>query len=185
MGSSGALLSGSSSQPPLSSIAERASGSGEESEEEDEEEEGPWKTADKSQCIQDSVNEGVIKSGYLWKKGERRKVRVLNTRVLHRLDGIADVEEEMVCTTAGTSGVLQDVCRVQATPTAQSRRGALVHTGRAEETPVHVWGGHVCADVLFADTEPRGRAGLGRGHPGGTRDADDDIDTDVVDDAGA
>ncbi|KAH0833229.1 hypothetical protein J3R83DRAFT_12289 [Lanmaoa asiatica] len=73
MGSTGALLSGSSSQPPLSSIAERASGSGEESEEDDEEEEGPWKTADKSQRIEDSVNEGVIKSGYLWKKGERRK----------------------------------------------------------------------------------------------------------------
>ena len=76
VGSTGALLSGSSSQPPLSSIAERASGSGEESEEDDEEEEGPWRTADKSQCMQDSVNEGVIKSGYLWKKGERRKVSV-------------------------------------------------------------------------------------------------------------
>lgn len=76
-GSSGALLSGSSLQPPLSSIAERASGSGEESEEEDDDDdEGPWKTADKSQCMQDSVNEGVIKSGYLWKKGERRKVCV-------------------------------------------------------------------------------------------------------------
>jgi len=72
VGSSGALLSGSSSQAPLTSIAERALGSGEESEE-DEEEEGPWKTADKSQYMQDSVDEGVIKSGYLWKKGERRK----------------------------------------------------------------------------------------------------------------
>lgn len=75
VGSSGALLSGSSSQAPLTSIAERALGSGEESEE-DEEEEGPWKTADKSQYMQDSVDEGVIKSGYLWKKGERRKVSV-------------------------------------------------------------------------------------------------------------
>lgn len=76
MGSTGALLSGSSSQPPLSSIAERASGSGEESEEDDEEEGGPWKTADRSQRTEDSVNEGVIKSGYLRKKGERRKVSV-------------------------------------------------------------------------------------------------------------
>jgi len=72
MGSTGALLSGNSSQPPLSSIAERTSGSGEESEEDDEEEEGPWKTADKSQRM-DSLNESVLKSGYLWKKGERRK----------------------------------------------------------------------------------------------------------------
>lgn len=73
MGSTGALLSGNNLQPPLSSIAERASGSGEESEEDDEEEEGPWKTADKSQRM-DSLNESVLKSGYLWKKGERRKV---------------------------------------------------------------------------------------------------------------
>ena len=64
----------SNSQPPLSAIAERASGSGEESEEDDEEEGGPWRTADKAQSMQDPVNEGVIKSGYLWKKGERRKV---------------------------------------------------------------------------------------------------------------
>lgn len=76
MGSTGALLSGSSSQPPLSSIAERAPGSGEESEEDDEESEAPWKTADKSERMEDSRNEGVIKSGYLWKKGERRKVSV-------------------------------------------------------------------------------------------------------------
>ncbi|KIJ66897.1 hypothetical protein HYDPIDRAFT_108848 [Hydnomerulius pinastri MD-312] len=73
LGSSGALMPGSGSQPPLSSIAERRSGSGEESEEDDEEEEGPWRIADKSQQTQDSVDEGVIKSGYLWKKGERRK----------------------------------------------------------------------------------------------------------------
>ncbi|KAG6373390.1 hypothetical protein JVT61DRAFT_6539 [Boletus reticuloceps] len=73
VGSTGVLLSGSSSQPPLSSIAERTSGSGEESEEDEEEEEGPWKTADKAQCMQDSVNEGDLKSGYLRKKGERRK----------------------------------------------------------------------------------------------------------------
>ncbi|KAF9223694.1 PH-domain-containing protein [Gyrodon lividus] len=73
LGSSGALMPGSGSQPPLSSIAERRSGSGEESEEDDEEEEDPWRTADKSQRTQDSIDEGVIKSGYLWKKGERRK----------------------------------------------------------------------------------------------------------------
>ncbi|KIK99968.1 hypothetical protein PAXRUDRAFT_130889 [Paxillus rubicundulus Ve08.2h10] len=73
LGSSGALISGSGSQPPLSSIAERRAGSGEESEEDDEEDEGPWRTADKSQRTQDSMDEGVIKSGYLWKKGERRK----------------------------------------------------------------------------------------------------------------
>ncbi|KAG6862509.1 hypothetical protein C0995_000057 [Termitomyces sp. Mi166 len=58
-----------SSMPPLSSIAERRSGSGEDSEEE---EEDGWKSADVRGQRQ-NLEEGVIKSGYLWKKGERRK----------------------------------------------------------------------------------------------------------------
>ncbi|KAJ7158514.1 pleckstrin-like protein [Mycena filopes] len=66
-----------SAQPLLSSIAERRSGSGgEESEDEDaDEEEGGWKTADarKAPFPQGSADESVIKAGYLWKKGERRK----------------------------------------------------------------------------------------------------------------
>ncbi|KAF5382022.1 hypothetical protein D9615_004432 [Tricholomella constricta] len=71
-GLSGSLHAGSSMQPPLSSIAERRSGSGEDSDEE-EEEEGGWKSADIRGRLRDSVDESVIKSGYLWKKGERRK----------------------------------------------------------------------------------------------------------------
>ncbi|KAF8071854.1 pleckstrin-like protein [Lyophyllum atratum] len=71
-GLSGSLHGGSSMQPPLSSIAERRSGSGEDSDEE-EEEEGGWKAADIRGRPRDSVDESVIKSGYLWKKGERRK----------------------------------------------------------------------------------------------------------------
>lgn len=59
--------------PPLSSIAERGSASGEDSEEEDEEE-GGWRSADIKGKPRDSLEESVIKSGYLWKKGERRKV---------------------------------------------------------------------------------------------------------------
>ncbi|KAF9467988.1 hypothetical protein BDZ94DRAFT_1246894 [Collybia nuda] len=72
-GLSGSLHGGTSSmQPPLTSIAERRSGSGEDSDEE-EEEEGGWKSADIKGKPRDSVDESVIKSGYLWKKGERRK----------------------------------------------------------------------------------------------------------------
>ncbi|KII85129.1 hypothetical protein PLICRDRAFT_45260 [Plicaturopsis crispa FD-325 SS-3] len=72
---SGGMLAGSSSQPPLSSIAERRTGSGDESEEEDEEdeEEGGWMSSDRAGKRQGSVDESVIKAGYLWKKGERRK----------------------------------------------------------------------------------------------------------------
>ncbi|KAI6125041.1 PH-domain-containing protein [Pisolithus croceorrhizus] len=74
LASSGVLLSGScSQQPPLSSIAERRSASGgEESEEDDEDEEG-WRSADRSGAVLNPMDESAIKSGYLWKKGERRK----------------------------------------------------------------------------------------------------------------
>ncbi|THV07269.1 PH-domain-containing protein [Dendrothele bispora CBS 962.96] len=62
-------------QQPLSSIAERRSGSGgEDSEDDDDEGEGGWKTADVTTAHpQGSADEKVIKAGYLWKKGERRK----------------------------------------------------------------------------------------------------------------
>ncbi|KAH7913772.1 hypothetical protein BJ138DRAFT_1216460 [Hygrophoropsis aurantiaca] len=71
LGSSGALLVGSP-QLPLSSIAERRSGSGEESDEDDDGE-GGWRIAGAAGNGEDSVDEKVIKAGYLRKKGERRK----------------------------------------------------------------------------------------------------------------
>ena len=71
---SGMHIVGSSSQPPLTSIAERRSGSGEESEEDDEDEEGGWR-AEAVERGRGSQDETVLMSGYLWKKGERRKVR--------------------------------------------------------------------------------------------------------------
>ncbi|KAJ7455227.1 pleckstrin-like protein [Mycena galericulata] len=73
LGASGSVHVAASAQPLLSSIAERRSGSGgEDSEDEDEDEqEGGWKTADAG--ARGSAEESVIKAGYLWKKGERRK----------------------------------------------------------------------------------------------------------------
>jgi len=71
----GSLHVGASvSQPPLSSIAERRSNSGEDTEDEEDAIAGGWKTADVSAKPRNSVDESVIKAGYLWKKGERRKV---------------------------------------------------------------------------------------------------------------
>ncbi|KAI0671470.1 hypothetical protein C8Q78DRAFT_973299 [Trametes maxima] len=70
---SGVMLGTPSSQPPLSSIAERRSGSGEESEEGTDDEEGGWRVEDASAATRGSLDETVIKTGYLWKKGERRK----------------------------------------------------------------------------------------------------------------
>lgn len=78
LGPVGSLHVGPSSlQQPLSSIAERRFGSGEDSDEEEEEEEGGWRSADLRANLRLSVDEGVVKSGYLWKKGERRKVFIL------------------------------------------------------------------------------------------------------------
>ena len=71
-GSGGASTFASGSQQPLQSIAERRSGSGDESDE-DEDEGGEWRMADKSKSKEDE--ESVVKTGYLWKKGSRRKVR--------------------------------------------------------------------------------------------------------------
>lgn len=70
----GALLGAAATQPPLSVIAERGSGSGEESEEGTDDEEGGWRVEDFSAATRGSLDETVIKTGYLWKKGERRKV---------------------------------------------------------------------------------------------------------------
>ncbi|KAJ3503707.1 hypothetical protein NLJ89_g8312 [Agrocybe chaxingu] len=63
----------SSVQPPLSSIAERRSDSGEDSEDDEDVPEGGWKAAEARAHPRNSIDEGVIKAGYLWKKGERRK----------------------------------------------------------------------------------------------------------------
>jgi hypothetical protein len=68
----GSMLPAGPHQQPLSSIAERRSASGEDSEDDDDEGEGGWKTAQTNP--HGSKDNSVIKSGYLWKKGERRKV---------------------------------------------------------------------------------------------------------------
>ena len=69
-----ALATSSSQHPALSAIAERRDGSGEESEEDEDEGEGGWRTADNKKSQRGSYDETVLMSGYLWKKGERRKV---------------------------------------------------------------------------------------------------------------
>jgi len=62
-------LASGSAPTPLSAIAERRR-AGEDSED-DEEDAGAWRTANVLRAAGDSD----IRAGYLWKKGERRKVR--------------------------------------------------------------------------------------------------------------
>ncbi|GJE94617.1 PH-domain-containing protein [Phanerochaete sordida] len=67
------FATGGLSHPPLQSIAERRTGSGEESEEDEEDEEGGWHVETREQSLARGSDETILKTGYLWKKGERRK----------------------------------------------------------------------------------------------------------------
>lgn len=68
-------VTGGLPQPPLQSIAERRTGSGEESEEDEDEDDGEWRVETREQELaRGSHDETVLLTGYLWKKGERRKV---------------------------------------------------------------------------------------------------------------
>lgn len=70
-------LSTSASSKPLSSIAERRSGSGDEESEDDEDQEGDEELehgASSATPRKRPDGDSVIKSSYLLKKGERRKV---------------------------------------------------------------------------------------------------------------
>jgi hypothetical protein len=68
------LVGTSPSLPPLFAIAERRSDSGEDTEDEDEVGEGGWKSTSVGSPQPNPTDECVLKAGYLWKKGKRRKV---------------------------------------------------------------------------------------------------------------
>jgi hypothetical protein len=70
--SAGALYASNISQPPLDSIAEGPLVS-----EDSDDDREPDEDVDESKAVhtRKSSDETIIKSGYLWKKGERRKVR--------------------------------------------------------------------------------------------------------------
>jgi pleckstrin homology domain-containing family A member 1/2 len=70
-------VSPGSAPPPLSAIAERRA-NGEDSED-DEEDTGAWRTAD---VPPRAAGDSDIRAGYLWKKGERRKVRVISAPIM-------------------------------------------------------------------------------------------------------
>lgn len=116
------------SQAPLSAIAERRSGSGEDTEDDDEEA-GGWKIAKMKEKVTDAVEEGVIKSGYLWKKGERRKVPSASKRRMRIDHQVTDLEKTMVCATPSPSGILQELGGVPVTPSSRVVRRPFVHSG--------------------------------------------------------
>lgn len=122
LSATGMYFPGALTQPPLQSIAERRSGSGgEESEEDEEDEEGGWRaeTLEQEQA-RGSHDETVLKTGYLWKKGERRKVGIFSLCAcvgqtqISLLSHQTDVEEAVVRLASGPSRILQNGRRVQA-----------------------------------------------------------------------
>ena len=126
------------SAPPLSSIAERH-GSGDESEEEEDDGEGGWRSADVRGKPRD---ETVLKAGYLWKKGERRKVRFFfsNPHGDRIPDlNLSDVEKEMVRSAACASGVLQNISGVSTAQNTGSWRSAFVYCSLVEKTRQYFW----------------------------------------------
>ena len=112
----------------LSAIAEGRTGSGgEETDEEDEDDDECHPDANQSLNAnmrlkrQTQHGDSMIKSGYLWKKGERRKVRVYeplsvfkHTHTFHK-----DMEEALVRPQTCSTRILQIVCRVPAPTTAR------------------------------------------------------------------
>ena len=83
-----------SAPPPLSAIAERRR-AGEDSED-DEEDTGVWRTAD---VPPRAAGESDLRAGYLWKKGERRKVR--HTQQIS-MDGANGVSSSLTLTHSQT-----------------------------------------------------------------------------------
>ena len=105
-------VAGGFTQPPLQPIAERGVGSGEESEEDEEEDEGEWRVGTREHDLaRGSRDETVLKTGYLWKKGERRKVcfQCVLPLLAASLTAGVDMEETLVCPPSCALGILQDV----------------------------------------------------------------------------
>ena len=131
---------GSLTQPPLTAIVERRS-AGEDSE--DDEDERDVVLGIDTATHEDSTSD--IKAGYLWKKGERRKVRLVDCvatvcRVELMSASRADLEAAVVRVTPRASRVLQDVRGVQAPPPARPARCAYVHARVAQAARQHVRG---------------------------------------------
>jgi len=126
-------------QPPLTSIAERRSQSGDDdSEDEEDDVHGGWRTPE-VRGGRNSLDEGVIKAGYLWKKGERRKVRfLLYSDVVLPMSNAnctsLDVEETLVCAATRAFGLLQKLERVSASQTVGTVRCTFVHASQPETT---------------------------------------------------
>ena len=141
-------IASSSAPPPLSAIAEQRR-AGEDTED-DEEGTGAWRTAD----VPRTAGGSDLRAGYLWKKGERRKVRHLQRSQMpsHDVangvrDGCAfffcaitsfhhvtqtDLEAAVVRSACCALGLLQDFGRISTAPASRPTGCAYVYARCAQ-----------------------------------------------------
>lgn len=133
------LYASNVSQPPLDSIAEGSLVS-EDSDDDREQDED----VDESKAVhkRKSSDETIIKSGYLWKKGERRKVRsdlclcledVFCMSLTRLSRAYIGVEEAVVRPKICPSGLLQELGRIPAASALGSRRYPHMYACHSEE----------------------------------------------------
>ena len=129
--SGGALYASNVSQPPLDSIAEGPLASEDSDDDREPDEDGDeGKAAHKRK----SSDETIIKSGYLWKKGERRKVRSgIVSAAASSHPSISGVEETLVRPEVRTSGLLQELGRIPTASALGPRRYPHMHPGYPQE----------------------------------------------------
>lgn len=161
---------GSLPQPALQSIAERRSGSGEESEEDEEDEEGGWRAEATGQA-RGPHDETVLKTGYLSKKGERRKVSWLSFDSLDMICSslipyyvALDLEEKVVCLETCPSSLLQDGCRVQAPPPVGPFGNPFMLACTAEEACKYIRYGLTYENLLSSSRLAAGGLRMGEGN---------------------
>lgn len=141
----------------LSVIAERPGGSAEETDDDDDDDWNPMegRSLEELNTLND---ECTAKEGYLYKKGERRKVCARCPRKVHhrpctfspltRILFSADVEEALVRPTTDTTLVLQDQQGVQTASPAASVRGSLRYPSHSQEARPRVWHRHPDTHIL-------------------------------------
>ena len=128
---------------------------------------------DKAVHKRKSNDETIIRSGYLWKKGERRKVRddLRSPRSMRLRRSLTrcyrgyiypGLEEAVVRVEICSPGILQDFGRIPATPALGPRRYSHLHTCHSQEARQHLLHRLTQADVLPPSGLSEGSAGMGQ-----------------------
>jgi hypothetical protein len=166
--SGGAIYTSNIIQPPLDSIAEGPLAS-----EDSDDDREAVEDVDEGKAAQKrkSSDETIIKSGYLWKKGERRKVRsdltlqafLCGSLTRLYLAYISGLEETLVRPEICPPGLLQELGRIPTASALGPRRHPHMHTSHSQEARQRVVHRFTQADVLPPGGLSEGSPGMGQG----------------------